>query len=162
MFEKICDEILSYFPSGLCEIKNINNNIWNTVEEIRIRIGQTICLRGHTSEVFLDETITEKDIMKILENFSDNSIYSVQSNINNGFITIRGGHRIGISGTSIIEDSTIKNIKYISSLNIRVAREIKGCSEILLNYIIGDNSFNNTLIMSPPRLWQNNYTKGFN
>jgi stage III sporulation protein AA len=150
MFEKIYDEILSYFPSELSEIQSVNQNIWNTVEEIRIRIGQTICIRQHSSESFLSHVITEKDIMKILENFSDNSIYSVQSNINNGYITIRGGHRIGISGTSIIEDTTIKNIKYISSLNIRIAREIKGCSESLLNYIIEDNMFKNSIIISPP------------
>ena len=73
-----------------------------------------------------------------------------------GYITIKGGHRIGVSGTCIIEDGKVKNIKYISSLNIRVAREIKNCSESLFKYIIRKNEFNNTLILSPPRLWKNN------
>ena len=84
-----------------------------------------------------------------LENFSENSIYSFQNEINAGFITIRGGHRIGISGTSVFENNQIKNIKYISSLNIRVAREIKFCGEELIEKICLDD-FENTLIISPP------------
>jgi stage III sporulation protein AA len=162
MYPKIYDEILSYFPQELSEINKINKDIWNNVIEIRIRIGQPICLRQCTSELFLSHLITEKDIMKILENFCDNSIYSVQSNINSGFITTRGGHRIGISGTSVQEEETIKNIKNISSLNIRIAREIKGCSENIINYIVTDNIFNNTLILSPPRMWKDNNIKRCN
>ena len=88
--------------------------------------------------------------MRLLENFSNNSIYSVQSEINNGFITIKGGHRIGIAGTCIIENGIVKNIKNISSLNVRIAREVKGCSSFIMDYILNDNTFSNTIIISPP------------
>ena len=76
-------------------------------------------------------------------------MYSFQNEINSGFITIRGGHRVGISGTSVFENNQIKNIKYISSLNIRVAREIKFCSERLIEKICIED-FENTIIISPP------------
>ena len=90
-------------------------------------------------------------MLRLLESFCNNSIYAVQNEINSGYITLRGGHRIGISGMGIIEDGKIKNIKYISSLNIRVAREVKNCSKALLEKITKNNPFENTLIVSPPR-----------
>lgn len=67
-------------------------------------------------------------------------------------LQLKGGHRIGISGTSIFEDEYIKNIKYISSLNIRIAREIKDCSLNILSEICS-KEFENTIIISPPRMW---------
>lgn len=149
--QKVYDEILSYFPDNLTEIKNLNNDlIWNNVAEIRLRVGMPISIRLINDEIFIGNNILNEDVIRILENFSDNSIYSVQNEINNGFITLKGGHRIGISGTSVSQNNEIKNIKYISSLNIRIAREIKGCSENILNKIIKNNTFENTLIVSPP------------
>ena len=72
--------------------------------------------------------------------------------IKKGFITLRGGHRIGIVGKVIIENGQVKNIKHISSLNIRVSREIKGCSKKVLPHIIKNkNQINNTIIISPPQ-----------
>lgn len=69
-----------------------------------------------------------------------------------GFITITGGHRVGIVGTVVEENSKIININNISSLNIRIAREIIGASEKILEYVLNynSNSIYNTLIVSPP------------
>ncbi|MBQ9267160.1 MAG: stage III sporulation protein AA [Clostridia bacterium] len=150
MYEKIYAEILSFFPSSLSEIVNLNKNIWNTAEEIRVRLGQAICIRQSSEEIFLSKVVNQEDMLRLLENFSNNSIYSVQSELNNGFITLKGGHRVGVAGTSILEDGKVKNIKYISSLNIRIAREMKGSSLNVMKYILDKNNFSNTLIISPP------------
>lgn len=148
---KIYEEILSFFPDNLSEIKNLDNElIWNFAEEIRIRIGRPIVIKLLNDEIFLGNNITSEDMIRIIENFSNNSIYSVQNEINSGYITIKGGHRIGISGTSVFQNNEIKNIKYISSLNIRIAREVKGCSNYILKQILKNNKFENTLIVSPP------------
>ena len=148
---KIYEEILSFFPDNLKEIKNLDNDlIWNSAEEIRIRIGRTISIRLLNDEIFVCDNITSEDMIRIIENFCNNSIYSVQNEINNGYITLKGGHRVGLSGTSVFENNDIKNIKYISSLNIRIAREVKGCSENILKRILKNNKFENTLIVSPP------------
>ncbi len=156
MFQKVYDEILSFFPDSLNEIKNIaSENIWDTAEEIRIRNGQPIEVRYLGNELFLNHKVNTEDMLRLLESFCNNSIYAVQNEINSGYITIRGGHRIGISGMGIIEDGKIKNIKYISSLNIRVAREVKNCSKAVLEEITKNNSFENTLIVSPPRCREN-------
>lgn len=155
MNQKIKDEIFAFFPLALGKRIDISDKIIENAQEIRIRIGQAINIRTNTEDVFVGDKLYEDSILKFIENFSNRSIYSVQSEINSGYITIRGGHRIGISGTCIIEDGKIKNIKNISSLNIRIAREVKDCSESLFEYIIKKDDFKNTLIISPPRLWKN-------
>ncbi len=149
MINKIKNEIFYFFPDYIKDKEMEEDEIFNTIQEIRIRVGQPICIRNYNYEKFFSYVVKPEDLLKILENFSNNSIYSVQNEINTGFLTIKGGHRIGITGTCIYENNNIKNIKYISSLNIRVAREVKGCSNKILESI-NKKDFNNTLILSPP------------
>lgn len=150
MIKKIREEIFDYFPDGIRNENFITDEMVEHAEEIRIRIGQPICIRQHQKEYFLQQTIRVEDLRKLLENFANNSIYSVQEEINCGFLTIKGGHRIGITGTCVLENGSIKNIKYISSLNIRVAREVKHCADEILPHILENRRFENTLILSPP------------
>lgn len=142
---KLKEQILEFFPVEL----NIPEEIEKNIQEIRIRLGQAIVYKSY-NQIFKTNIIAnESIILKLLECFTNNSVYAVQSEINSGFITIKGGHRIGISGTCIFENGKIKNIRYISSLNIRVAHEIKGCGENLVNNLY-TNCFENTLILSSP------------
>ncbi len=96
--------------------------------------------------------VTEKDMQYIIQKICENSIYAYKEQISQGYITIKGGHRIGITGTCVIENQKISNIKYISSLNFRIAREVKGCSQKILKDVIDQehNTIYNTLIVSPP------------
>lgn len=150
MINKIRDEILSFFPDNIKnKILEIDQRELNKAKEIRIRVGQPIIISCFDKEILLNYTVSFDDTIRLLENFSDSSIYSIQNEINNGFITIKGGHRIGISGTCVFEENKIKNIKYISSLNIRIAREIKNCSLEIFEKVVKHN-FENTLIVSPP------------
>ncbi len=150
MHEKVFSEIVSFFPSNLKSVfEKLSNNIWNTVSEIRIRVDKPILIECFNREYVLEYNARAEDILRLVENFSENSIYSFQNEINAGFITIRGGHRVGISGTSVIENNEIKNIKYISSLNIRISREVKSCSESFIKKVCNDE-FENTIIISPP------------
>ena len=157
MIERIMKEIFDFFPTYICDKSNIPKEVVEDVQEIRIRIGQPINIRGCKNDLFVSDKVNQESILKLLEIFSDNSIYAVQSEINSGYVTIRGGHRIGIAGTCIIEDGKVKNIKYISSLNIRVAREVKDCSSNIFKIIARKSNFENTLILSPPRMWENNF-----
>jgi len=142
---KVKEEILAYFP---CELK-IPEEMETQIQEIRVRLGQVISLKCFNHEYLTENLVDEKMILNLLENFTNNSVYAVQTEINSGFITIKGGHRIGLSGTCIVENGKIKNIRYISSLNIRVAREIKGCGSKIINSLY-PNYFENTLILSSP------------
>ena len=144
--------MLSYFPNYIKEKFNVvSSEEWQEVKEIRIRNNRPIIISGFDKEKIIDYEVQTEDILRLVENFSDNSLYKVQNEINEGFITIKGGHRVGVTGTSVIEGEKIKNIKYISGLNIRVAREVKGCSNELLDIL--NEELGNTIIISPPRMW---------
>ena len=127
------------------------------IEEIRLRANKNIILKYIDKEVVTDYIVSTKDLLTCLQIFCDNSIYSYQSQICNGFVTIVGGHRVGITGTCVIENGNIINIKNISSLNFRIARQIKGCSMRILKDVIDKENKNifTTLIVSPPRKREN-------
>ena len=96
--------------------------------------------------------VTREDIEQTFQIICKYSIHTFMDDITKGFITLRGGHRVGIVGKAIVENGQVKNIKHISSLNIRISREIIGCSDKILDHIIKDNNqVNNTLIISPPQ-----------
>ena len=161
--------ILTYFP---IEISNIIDNFFKqnseeknkTIEEIRLRCNKPLILKFNKNEIILNLIINQEMILKTLQRICDNSIYSYQNQIKEGFITVKGGHRIGISGDCVIEKNEVTNIKYISSLNFRIAKEIKGCSTTILKYVLNleSNSIFTTLIVSPPGVRKNNCIKGFN
>ena len=90
--------------------------------------------------------------MQTLERLCENSIYAYKNQIKEGFITIKGGHRVGIVGTGIVENGEIVNLKNISSLNFRIAREVKGCADRIIREIVNkeSNTIYNTLLVSPP------------
>lgn len=143
------DEILKVLPSYISN-EIIRLNCSQNITEIRLRTKCKIIIVCGKNEIILDCITTPKVILDILLNVSKNSIYAIQNDLNNGFVVIRGGHRIGISGEVVYVDEKIKNIKNICSLNIRVARQVYGCADRILSEIIVNNEFLNTLIVSPP------------
>ncbi len=158
------NEILKYFPNNIKIImENEINDDFEKLEEIRIRVQKPIILKFSNLEKIIRYKITREEILNILQLVCENSIYSYQKQISEGFITIRGGHRVGISGTCVMENGNVININYINSLNFRIARQVVGCSEELLEYIldIENNTIYNTLIVSPPGCRKNNNFKRF-
>ena len=135
------------------------------IEEIRMRCEKPLIINYNNQDFFLDEKlnklspevdnayiVNKEDIEQTFQIMCKYSIHSFIDDIKKGFITLRGGHRVGLVGKTIIENGEVKNIKNISSLNIRISREIIGCSDKVMNHIrASDNSINNTLIISPPQ-----------
>lgn len=132
-------------------------------QEIRLRIGRPIVFVRDMKEYFItinnEITINEEkgliihenELRETLEFISNHSMYAFEEEIKNGFITISGGHRVGICGRAVIEDGKIKTIKNISFINIRIAHERIGCSKFLMKYLYeSDGKVRNTLIISPP------------
>lgn len=145
-------DILRYFPDKIRVVleNEINNNL--VIEEIRIRNSKPIILKLNNSEKIINYIVQTEDVLKTLQSICENSIYSYQNQICEGFITIKGGHRIGITGSAVIENNQVKNLNYISNLNFRIARQIIGCSNNIIKEIINkeENTIYNTLIVSPP------------
>lgn len=145
-------EVLGYLPKNIREsILHSGNQIQN-IEEIRLRANRNILLKIGQDEVKINRTVTTNEILEILQRICDNSIYTYQSQICHGYITIKGGHRVGITGNVVVKDGQVINISHIYSLNFRIARQIIGCSNDVLPYILNyrDNSIYNTILISPP------------
>ncbi len=146
-------EILQYFPIGIREkLKEEIGQDYDDLEEIRIRVNCPIILRFNNKEKVIVDKITNDNTKEILQYVCENSIYAYQNEINNGYITIRGGHRVGVTGNCIIEDNKVINISYIYSLNFRIAKQKIGAANEVLKHIldISNNTIFTTLIVSPP------------
>jgi len=145
--------ILQYFPNHIKQkiLEKISKPLSEYAEEIRIRLNRPIAIKIGQEQMIIEHIITKEEITEIFEQICENSIYSYKNEICEGFITIKGGHRVGITGTVVIEDK-IKNINYISSLNFRIARQKRGSSQEIIKNIINqeENTIYNTLIISPP------------
>ena len=142
--------IIKSFPEPLIQcMENVN---LEKIEEIRIRVDKPVILKMGLNELVLKYRVNTDEILNILQTFCSNSIYSYQNQICGGFITIPGGHRVGVSGSVVVKDGRVTNITNLYSLNIRVAKEIPNCSMPLLQYVIdiSRNTVFNTLIVSPP------------
>lgn len=98
------NNIIKYFPEKIKEvIKDDVNQNYQKLEEIRIRVDKPIILKLNGSEKIIRYYVTPEEILNILQLVCENSIYSYQNQIANGFVTINGGHRVGVSGSCVIE-----------------------------------------------------------
>jgi len=142
MKQKIQNEIIKYFPE---KIKNeINKLNIESFEEIRFRVLKPIIIKEHGKEIILHidgqaYILSKEELNKIFEMICGNSIYAFQEELANGFITIPGGHRIGITGKPLYKDGKIYSMKDISSLNIRIARQMIGCADDIIEKILEEN-----------------------
>lgn len=150
------NEILRYFPHNIYQVlKNTfeqKQNLISSLQEIRIRVNRPIILKTGQADLLIEYLVTQSEVFEVLEKLCNNSIYAYQNQICKGFITVRGGHRVGITGTAITENEKVTNLKYITSLNFRIAREVKGCSNKILKDVIckEQNTIYTSLIVSPP------------
>ena len=144
--------LINYFPLQIRDKILKYRDKFNMLEEIRIKANVNIILKIGQADIIVDYITNQDELLQILQTICDNSIYSYQSQICNGYITLKGGHRVGITGSTVIEDEKVKNITYIYSLNFRVAKEIIGCSESIIKDILKleENTIYNTIIVSPP------------
>lgn len=148
------EEILKYFPCNIYNLlkKEIDDDNKNIIEEIRIRCNRPIILKLRNKDKIIDYSINPCELLQVLEKICNNSIYAYKNQICNGFITIKGGHRVGITGTAVIEDGKVINLKNINGLNFRIAREVLNCCDRIIGQIVDkeNNTTYNTLIVSPP------------
>ena len=122
------------------------------LQEIRIRAEQPVIFVCEGRERITDRRYqvsreTLKETMNLISNYS---LYAFEDEMRQGFITITGGHRVGISGQVILEKGHVKNMKNISSINIRIAHEVKGCADPVFFHVIDNFKLMNCMLISPP------------
>ena len=149
-----------YFSKELADIfTKIPGDFWDGLQEIRLRIGKPLFIRHKNTEYTISATgelyggspysITENDIQTSLSLMSDYSLYAFEDELKNGYITLPGGHRVGVTGKTVINHNDVATLKYYNGLNIRISHEIKGCADKLITYLT-DNNPMHTIIISPP------------
>lgn len=133
------------------------------LEEIRFRVNRPIMLyfHGHTAFITAEGSMTatskraaaicRSDLDMLFAALCENSVYAHVNDITDGFITLRGGHRVGISGRCIIKNGEITNVTAVSGINIRIAHACSGCATELALALRKNGMVCNTLLIAPPQ-----------
>ncbi len=159
---KTFNDVLKFICAKIKEpLKTVPDFVKSEATEIRMRVNQSVCIvcplkaysvqsDGKITEFLSENSLktSKQDINDCFKAMCNYSVYSFQDQIKNGFITIKGGNRVGICGSAVSNTESVSNIKDVTSLNIRLARECKGCAEKIFENIKNDNL--GVLIAGPP------------
>ena len=133
------------------------------LQEIRLRTGRPLAIVERGREVFLTGDgartreagaawrVTAQELRETMEFVGEYSLYAYEDELRQGYLTIRGGHRVGVAGRTVLDGDKVKSVRYISCVNVRLSHEVPGCADPVLPYLWGDEGLLHTLIISPPR-----------
>ena len=155
--------IWNLFPEEMRELFKMAAKRQDKIQEIRLRVRSPVYVVEDGRERFLDwqgqftdlperaKLLTGDELKSVVNHICRYSLYAYEDEIRQGFLTVRGGHRVGIAGQAVLTDKDeLRTIKHISGLNIRIAHEIKGAADRVIPYIYENGRLQNTLIISPP------------
>lgn len=155
--------LLYLFPINMRSLWQGVANIADRVQEIRLRRDKAVIVMTHDGELFLqkDGTLGQTDrnayitdgntLEEILNYMCHYSVYAFEDEIRKGFLTMPGGHRVGVAGQAVLDErESIRSLKHISYMNIRVSHEVYGAADRVLPFLYENGKICNTLIISPP------------
>ncbi len=155
-------DILRYFsPDIKSRLEVIIGNTRNNIHEIRLRCGKPLSVmsygkikyiseRGGFTDIISDTyKVSRRDIEYTFQSVCDYSVHSYENEIANSFITVRGGHRVGLAGSAVISNGKVSAVKHISSVNFRIASQIDGCSDRIIREIF-DRELSSVLVCGSP------------
>lgn len=158
--------LVTVFPTSIRpRMRKIN---WDGLEEIRVRIGWPVeLIYGNHNEWLgnYDSMIDRQCLDEMLNYITGYSVYAMEEEIRQGYITFSGGHRIGITGHATYEalrdtkEHKITNIVDIGGLNIRIAHERKGCARPIVPYLQKEDGIYNTLFFAAPGVGKTTYLR---
>lgn len=138
-------------------------NASKEIQEIRLRVNRPLIVRSKDGELYLNDQgeftsnikqahhVSEYELEQLLMHLCHDSPYAFEDELRQGFITAPGGHRVGVAGQVVLEtDGTIRTIKHIYYINIRIAHQMFGIAESILPYLYERGRLKNCLIVSPP------------
>lgn len=155
-------DIIRLFPAGIRSALDRAVFDMEQLYEIRLRVNAPLILIYGGKEFFITKEgkltkqmenacqVQTEDLRETMEYVSNYSMYAFEEEIRQGFITIQGGHRVGIAGKTVLDGARIKSLKYISFINLRLSHQIKGCAAPILPYVVKGENVCHTLIISPP------------
>ena len=164
----IKETIRSFLGAGVAQhTEHISPSQFEKISEIRLRankpmllkigsrdfsiVGTNIVSTGVTGTLQNAFCPTPDDIYETMERISRHSFYAFESELSMGYITLPGGHRVGVAGQVVLENGAVRAWKYISAVNIRIAHSVPGCADDVLPRILShDGQLMHTMIISPP------------
>ena len=150
-------QIQSLFAGNIRKLLEESIVDYEKLYEIRLRTGRPLFLCYGDGEKFLRTAnglpyrVTRQDLKETLEYISGYSLYAYEDEIRQGYLSVQGGHRVGITGKVILDGECIRGMKYISCINVRLAHQVQGCADEVMPYIRSEKEICHTLIISPPR-----------
>jgi len=156
------EEILKVLSLNLRKIMSQTNLDFEYLQEIRLRVNKPFIVIYNNKEYFISKEskcekqkqnayiVTLNELRETMEYISNYSLYAFEDEIRQGFITIQGGHRVGVAGKAITDGDKVKNLKHISFINIRLSHQVKGCATPILPYVLEEGNICHTMIISPP------------
>lgn len=157
------EQLIKLFSRTIRDILSKTSADFEQIQEIRLRVKMPLIIILDNREYYLTKKgalstdrkeaylVDREEIRETVEYISNHSLYAFEEEMRQGFLTIQGGHRIGIAGKAVLDDKGIRTIKYISFLNIRLAHEIIGCADKIMPFLYEHGQVLHTLIISPPR-----------
>lgn len=130
---------------------------WEAIEEIRLRVGEplyVICRgREYVAGAEKEFRVSRQDVEETLQIAVRYSMYAFEEEVRQGFLTVQGGHRIGVAGRVVAEQGRIRTIQPVTFLNIRFSHQVRGCADTVLPFLLDPvtGQLKNTLLISPPR-----------
>ena len=155
-------ELKKIFPLHIREKMRGIDFIQEGFTELRFRCDGPVAILRGKDEWYLHKDggltqsrkeaclVSVNEIREMMEYVSNYSVYAYEEELRQGFLTIQGGHRVGVCGKVVLAEGKIKTIRNISFLNVRLAREKKGCAEPLYPFLVKGDKLCHTLIVSPP------------
>lgn len=157
--------VLKVIPSHLrLMIQQLPTEVLKRVEEIRLRQNRPLVVGTDADDRFLHREggltryevqayiVSADDIKRTTQLVSNSSIYALEEELKNGYITLPGGHRAGITGRVLSENGAVKTMKYIAGFNLRVSRQVYGAADKLLKHLLSPKGeVYHTMLISPPR-----------
>ena len=160
------EQILNKLPERIrIPIQELPEPLLAGLEEIRLRACGDVRVISKNQEMVValkkNAMVTRQELDTILNNLLDYSYYAYEEELAKGYITIEGGHRVGICGRAVLDRGKVTLIKEVSSLNLRRSREITGVADRVLSHVLDkEGTLQNTLIVSPPQMWENDAAAG--
>ena len=113
-------------------------------------IDRLFCVCSGDKKSLLAERLTAAQLQHLVSRISQGSAYAWEEEFRRGYLTLPGGHRVGLAGKGVLEHGQIRTMKCISALNFRIARAVTGAADGLLQYVITEGRVQNTILVSPP------------
>lgn len=166
------EQLMKIFPLHMREILKKTDLVQDDLEEIRVRVGQPLMFLTGKGEYVLDTEscmlgpavseayrMTAADLEEMLGFLCQYSLYAYEEQLRMGYLTLQGGHRVGVAGEAALRDGQIIRLQHIYFLNIRIAKQKRNCARHLVEAIRCGNSIYNTLLISPPGVGKTTYLR---